>query len=78
MTTQKIEAVFQNGTFHPVHPIVAHIGEGQRVQLVVEVEDKPNIKELAASVYAGLSEEEIDDVERIALDRSNFFDRNEK
>lgn len=72
MTTQKIEAVFQNGTFHPVQPIVAHIGEGQRVQLVVEVEDKPHIKDLAANVYAGLSEEEIDGVEKIALDRREF------
>ena len=75
MTTQKIEAVFQNGTFHPVQPIVTHIGEGQRVQLVVEVEDKPNIKDLAASVYAGLTAEEIDEVENIALDRRNFFGR---
>ena len=31
-----------------------------------------NILDLAAQVYAGLSKQEIADVERIALDRSNF------
>ena len=28
---------------------------------------------LAANVYAGLSEQDVDDVEQIALDRSNFL-----
>jgi len=30
------------------------------------------ILDLAGQVYAGLSEQDVDDVERIALDRSNF------
>jgi len=30
---------------------------------------------LAEQVYAGLSDEEVDDVERIALDHRSFFDR---
>ena len=34
-----------------------------------------NVLDLAASVYAGLSEEDIADVERIATDRSKFFSR---
>ncbi|MCG3159489.1 MAG: hypothetical protein JMDDDDMK_00478 [Acidobacteria bacterium] len=32
-----------------------------------------NPLELAAQVYEGLSESEIDEIERIALDRNDFF-----
>jgi hypothetical protein len=40
----------------------------------VETERTPNdILALAEQVYDGLSEEEIDDVERISLDRRMFF-----
>jgi hypothetical protein len=30
---------------------------------------------LAAQVYDGLTEEEVNEVERLALDRSSFFDK---
>ncbi len=37
----------------------------------------PNeIMNLAKNFYGGLSEEDIAEIERIALDRSNFFDQN--
>lgn len=40
----------------------------------MESEEAPNdVLALAGQVYAGLSEEEIDEVERIALDRRPFF-----
>lgn len=73
MTTQKIEAVFQNGIFRPVEPANLTIKEGQRVKIVVEMEELPHILKLATNVFAGLSNKEIDEIEQIALDRSDFF-----
>lgn len=50
------------------------IPEGERVQITVETFMGPGTEdplELAANVYRGLRPEEIDDIERIALDRSH-------
>ena len=41
------------------------------VQVPSETED--NLVELAGQVYEGLSEEDIGEIERLALDRGNFF-----
>ncbi len=73
MTTQKIEAVFQNGTFHPINPANLIFEEGQRVKIVVESDELPAVLQLATQVYDGLTPEEIDEVEKIALDRREFF-----
>ena len=73
--TQTIEAVYQNGMFKPLKPLSEEIEEGEKVKLVVETEDEEinPIMKLAENFYEGLSEEDIDEIERIALDRSNFF-----
>lgn len=40
----------------------------------MEKEKNPNeIMKLAENIYDGLSEQEIDEMEKIMLDRSNFF-----
>lgn len=75
MTTQVYEAIFQNGAFRPVGPVSAAIAEGQQVRLVVEVEENQDVLSLAAGVYEGLNEEEVKEVEQIALDRRHFFGR---
>lgn len=51
--------------------------EGQRVKLTVETpaETQDNLMELATQVYDGLTEEEVNEVERLALDRSSFFNK---
>ncbi|MEK7832820.1 MAG: hypothetical protein AAB401_17140 [Acidobacteriota bacterium] len=36
---------------------------------------KPDVLELLTKMYEGLSEQEIDDIECIALDRRDFFSR---
>jgi predicted DNA-binding antitoxin AbrB/MazE fold protein len=72
---QAIDAVYENGVFKPVHPDQIHIPNGQHVTLVVDNDLLPEPLRLAASVYEGLSSEEIDEIEKIALDRSRFFDR---
>ncbi len=72
MATQTYEAVFQNGVFRLVQPVVAELAEGQHVRLVVEVEDG-DVLSLATGVYEGLSDAEIREVEQIALERRDFF-----
>lgn len=71
---QILDAVYENGVFRPLqHP---EIPEGKQVQLVVETgaELAPDdMLELAAQVYQGLSEQDIDEIEKVALDRRHFF-----
>jgi predicted DNA-binding antitoxin AbrB/MazE fold protein len=75
--TQIIEAIYQNGMFKPLNPISEEITEGEKVKLVVETEKENEevnpIMKLAENFYEGLSEEDVAEIERIALDRSNFF-----
>jgi predicted DNA-binding antitoxin AbrB/MazE fold protein len=74
MTTEAIDAIFEHGTFRLVRPPTIPLREGQRVRLVVETEASPDaILALAANVYAGLSPQDILDVEQIALQRQDFF-----
>lgn len=73
MPTQVYEAIFQNGAFRLVHPVSPAITEGQHVRLVVEVAEQKDILALAAGVYEGLSDDEVQAVEQIALDRRDFF-----
>ncbi len=72
---QTIEAVYEHGTFKVVHPEKVDLPNGQKVSIIVERRLTPQeMSDLAGSVYDGLSKEEIDEIERIALDRSNYFD----
>ena len=70
--TQTIEAIYQNGIFKPLVPVSEGLLDGEKVKLVVETEDENLIMKLAVNFYEGLSEEDIDEIEKIALDRSNF------
>jgi predicted DNA-binding antitoxin AbrB/MazE fold protein len=75
--TQTLDAVFKDGSFKPLDNGSLPFSEGQRVKLTVEtpVETQGDLIDLAAKVYEGLTDEEVDEVERLALDRSKFFDR---
>ncbi len=70
---QAIDAIYENGTFRPVQRDAVSIPDGQRVRITVDDGCEPESLRLAASVYDGLSDEDIDEVERIALDRTSFF-----
>ncbi len=74
---QTIEAIYQNGMFKPIKPLSEEFSEGEKVRLVVESEVENNevnpIMKLAENFYEGLSEEDVEEIEKIALDRSNFF-----
>lgn len=72
--TQMYEAIYENGIFRPLVAPEPDFVEGQHVWLVVETDASPaDMLNLAAQVYDGLSEEDINAVEQIALDRSHFF-----
>jgi len=74
MTTETIDAIFEHGTFRLVRPPTIPLRDGQRVRLVVEAEESPDaVLALAASVYAGLSPQDITEVEQMALHRRDFF-----
>jgi predicted DNA-binding antitoxin AbrB/MazE fold protein len=62
---QAIDAIFEGGAFRPVQPV--SIPDGQHVRITVNESCDPETLRLATSVYAGLSEQEINEIERIAL-----------
>ena len=75
MNRQMLDAVYENGVFRLLQPLETTLPEGQHVRLVVEAEaPAEDILALAAQVYEGLTARQIDDIERIALDRRTFFD----
>jgi hypothetical protein len=66
---QTLEAVFEDGTFRLLEPSAVSLADGQHVRLTIETVGTPDdVLALAGQVYDGLSDEEVDDVERIALD----------
>lgn len=72
---QLIEAIYEQGSFRPLQS--PDLAEGQRVTLAVEPMAMTTAEAEAVlsawhAVYEGLSDEEISEVEAIALDRSNF------
>jgi predicted DNA-binding antitoxin AbrB/MazE fold protein len=73
--SQTLDAVFEGGRFKPVDNGSLPFSEGQRVKLTVEVptETQGDVLSLAGQVYEGLSDKDIDEVERIALNRGSFF-----
>ena len=70
---QAIEAIYENGTFRPLTLGAIEIAEGQRVRLTIDDANEPEAIRLATSVYEGLSVDEVDQIEKIALDRARFF-----
>jgi len=74
MTRQSLDAIFENGVFRPLDPNSVPVSEGQQVRIIVEAaQSEKDILEAASSVYNGLSEEQIKEIEQIALNRQDFF-----
>ena len=70
-----IQAVFERGVFRPLNPV--DLSDGEQVVLSVQrASDGPREGDGQLAewqrVYTGLNEEDIDEVERIALDRGHF------
>jgi len=69
-----IVAIFENGVFRPLNPVNDSLEEGQRVQITISPPLSPDeMLKLATSVYAGLAEEEIEEIEKVILDRRSWF-----
>jgi predicted DNA-binding antitoxin AbrB/MazE fold protein len=71
---QTIDAVYEDGVFKPLKRL--EIPDGQKVRLEIEapaLASPEDILDLATGIYDGLTEEEIDEIEKIALDRKHFF-----
>jgi predicted DNA-binding antitoxin AbrB/MazE fold protein len=71
-----VQAVYEHGVLRPLQPV--DLQEGQHVTISVKTRGLTREQaeaELAAwhRVYEGLSGEDIAEIERIALDRSNFM-----
>jgi len=69
-----VEAVYENGVFTPVKPL--DLPEHLRVLITIQVPSTRTPKDVLQgwrSVYEGLSEEDISEIERSALDRSRFM-----
>jgi predicted DNA-binding antitoxin AbrB/MazE fold protein len=74
MREQTCDAIFKDGVFQILNPKAISISEGQKVRLIVEpINTSEDILDLAASVYKELSEEQIDEVEKLVLSREDFF-----
>ncbi|HUQ69749.1 MAG TPA: antitoxin family protein [Planctomycetaceae bacterium] len=68
-----LDAIYENGAFRPIGHEPLNLADGQRVRVTVEEAAEPEPLRLAARVYEGLAEAEIDEIERIALNRREFF-----
>ena len=76
--TKNLDAIYENGAFHPVGNADISLSNGDRVRLTVEpiLQDVGlDVLKLAAKVYVDLSGEDVAEIERIALDRTTFFSR---
>ena len=74
--TKEVDAIYKNGAFRPLGDAEIPLADGTRVRLSVEAVEPAtveNVLELAAKVYAGLSDEDVAEIEQIAMDRSHFF-----
>ncbi len=73
--SQTVEAIYQNGMFKPIKPMLEEISEGEKVIINIKSkeENANEIMKLAENFYEGMSEKDINEVEKVMLDRSNFF-----
>ena len=68
------EAIYEDGVLKPLAPI--KLPEHQRVTVRIQpllIENSDQELESWHQVYAGLSDQEISEIESIALDRSHFM-----
>jgi predicted DNA-binding antitoxin AbrB/MazE fold protein len=70
--TRTVEAIFEGGVLKPISPL--NIPEHKKVTLIIEdeIEEPLDVLSLASMVYNGLSPEDIEDIEKVILDRSHF------
>jgi predicted DNA-binding antitoxin AbrB/MazE fold protein len=72
IVSKTVEAIFENGVLKPVSPL--NIPEHKKVTIFIkdEIMESFDVLSLASMVYDGLSHEDIEEIEKLALDRSHF------
>ena len=71
---QAVNAVYENGVFKPLKS--PRLPDGQLVRLEIDTAPEASsddLLELATKVYEGLSDQQIAEIEKISLDRRDFF-----
>jgi predicted DNA-binding antitoxin AbrB/MazE fold protein len=70
--TMTFEAIFEDGVLKPTSPL--NISEHKKVTFIIKDEtgESFDILSLASMVYEGLSPDDIEDIEKLATDRSRF------
>jgi len=70
--SRTVEAIFEGGVLKPTSPL--NIPEHKKVTLIIEdeIEESLDILSLATMVYNGLSAEDIENIEKLMLNRSHF------
>jgi predicted DNA-binding antitoxin AbrB/MazE fold protein len=71
---QTIDATYENGVLKPLQPL--DLPEHQRVSITIHIPVMETAEQTLnrwEQVYAGLTDEEVAEVEAIALDRDNFM-----
>ncbi len=75
---QDVEVVYRNGVLEPLEPL--GLAENQRLTITIRLPGTDRAQEILAAaqrVFAGLSDEQIAEIEAIALDRSHFMKQEE-
>ncbi len=71
---QTIEAIYRNGVLTPLEPL--SLTDEQRVRITIDVPDLEQTRrsiEAWQAVYEGLSDEEVAEIEAIALEGTHFM-----
>jgi predicted DNA-binding antitoxin AbrB/MazE fold protein len=67
-----VDAVYEDGVLKPLSAL--DLAEHQRVRVTIDVPaGEPPALQAWLAVYDGLAEEDVDEIEAIALDRSRFM-----
>ncbi|MBX3052107.1 MAG: DUF104 domain-containing protein [Caldilineaceae bacterium] len=85
MSVQTIDAIYEKGIFRILSPRKVALTDGQAVRLTLEVTDVEvevegegegevsPLLQCALHIFDGLDEDDVEEVERIALARQPFF-----
>jgi predicted DNA-binding antitoxin AbrB/MazE fold protein len=73
---QTIDAVYERGTLRILQPEKVDLEEGQQVRIIVEAtqsSDEEDLLEAMFHFFDDLPKEEVQEIQKIILDRHGFF-----
>ena len=73
---QMLMAIYEHGTLKPLHPEDLDLAEGQQVRIIVEAVQPSNEEDLLEAMFHffdDLPQEEVQEIQKIILDRRDFF-----